>query len=216
MNIKKNLEIFFSKSKKPRIKTKENIFKQFDITEKLLTFLFSYILFLFSKFLKLVLKKIIFFLKTDKNNIFLYCPIRGRVGTKIYDELGNFTEEYHRINLINFFLKKGFPSDSINLNYRIRIGHKGRNFFIPDIVITRNNGTFFLVGEIKKYSTDIRSAIDHQLNPAMRILNSDYGVYYDGTNNSTFFLKNGEELKNFDFSNLPDWIIQEWKKDRKM
>jgi hypothetical protein len=215
MNIKKNLEMFFSKSRKSRIKTKEKASKQFDITERFLAFLFSYILFLFSRFLKLVLKRIIFFLRTDEKNNFLYCPIRGRIGTKIYDELGDFTEEYHRINLVNFFLKKGFPNNSINLNYRIRIGHKGKNFFIPDIVITRNDGTFFLVGEIKKYSKDIRSAINHQLNPAMKILNSDYGIYYDGTKNSTFFSKNGEVLKNFDFSNLPDWIIQEWKKDGK-
>lgn len=212
MNIRKNLETAFNGDKKPRTRNRNRNPRKVDSAQIVINVLYTIIHYLLIRVLKAFLKKLIFFLKTDRDNTFLHCPIRGRIGTKIYDDSGDFTEEYHRINLVKSFLKKGFPKDAFNLNYRIRIGHKGRNFFIPDLVITRSNGSFFLVAEIKKFSTGIQSAIDHQLNPAMKILSSDYGIYYDGTKNSSLFLRNGDLSKNFDFANLPDWIFEEWKR----
>src|SRR5690349_14278180 len=76
---------------------------------------------------KKIIKKIFFYIRTNGKNEFLVCQIRGETKTKIYDETGNFTEEYHRINLIKAFLKIGFPKESINLNRKIHIGHKGKN-----------------------------------------------------------------------------------------
>ncbi|WNE41810.1 MAG: hypothetical protein AD073_000145 [Mycoplasmataceae bacterium] len=161
---------------------------------------------------KKIIKKIFFYIRASGKNEFLICPIRGETKTKIYDESGNFTEEYHRINLINAFLKIGFPKESINLNRKIHIGHKGKNHIIPDLVISRKNKKCFVVVEVKKNSNSINSALSHQLNPAIKLLDSEYGMYYDGTENSMFFSNKGEKFDGFNFLKIPDWLIKEWKK----
>lgn len=212
MNIRKKLGNLFGSHQRSRGKVRSRSSKQPDSAELIINFLFRITYYIFFKLFKTAVKKFTFYLKTDRANIFLHCPIRGQIGTRIYDDYGNFTEEYHRINLVKAFLKKGFPRESLKLNHRIHIGHKGRNFFIPDLVVTSSRGHFFLVSEIKKFSSGIQSAIDHQLNPAMKILGAEYGIYYDGTKNSTFFLKSGEPLKKFNFVNLPDWIMEDWSR----
>jgi len=153
---------------------------------------------------KKIIKKIFFYIRTNEKNKFLICPIRGETKTKIYDESGNFTEEYHRINLINAFLKIGFPKESINLNRKIHIGHKGKNHIIPDLVISRKNKKCFVVVEVKKNSNSIESALSHQLNPAIKLLDSKYGIYYDGTENSMFFSNKGKKFDDFNFLEIPD------------
>lgn len=159
--------------------------------------------------MKRCFKELVFFVRTDEKNRFLICPIRGKIGTKIYDETGNYTEEYYRINLVNSFLKIGIPKKNLHLNKKIRIGHKGRNFFIPDLVITKKNERCFLVAEVKKDSKNMKEALVFQLNPAVKILNAKYGIYYDGTKNSFVFKNNGEIIKDFEFLRMPNWIFQE-------
>lgn len=157
-------------------------------------------------FLFFVLDKIIQSIinRRSGENYFLTCPIRGKIGTKKRDERGFFTEEYYRIMLTESIIKAGFPLKSIDLNYRIRVGHGGKNLIIPDIVLKRRNGKAFAVFEVKKNSNHIKSAIIHQLEPSMRILESDYGAYFDGTKKSIVIRRNGEILRNFNFLNIPN------------
>jgi hypothetical protein len=196
-----NFQIFPIIGKKSR---KAKNLDEKELSEKIILFLLLILLGIFYSIIEKIFKKIIFFLKTDGKNEFLICPIRGKIGTKIYDEAGNFTEEYHRINLIKSFLKKGFEKKYLNLNHKIQIGHKGRNSIIPDLVITKKNGDFFIIVEVKKNSNEIEKALNYQLNPAIRILNSEYGIYYDGTEKSIFFKNNKEPAKDFNFLDLPD------------
>ena len=170
--------------------------------------IFPYLIILIIKIIYLIskknIKKILFYFKTSGENEFLTCSIRGKIGTKTYDESGNFTEEYHRINLIKSFIKIGFPKESMDLNKKIHIGHKGKNYLIPDLVISKKNKKCFIVVEVKKNSNSIDSALSHQLNPAMKLLDSEYGVYYDGTENSVFFSNKAKKFDNFNFSEIPN------------
>ncbi|WNE41466.1 MAG: hypothetical protein AM1032_000206 [Mycoplasmataceae bacterium] len=208
---KKNFLKMNTKLFKP-IKSKNWKIKDIKLSEKFKQLLILILLGIFYQIIENIFKKIIFILKTDRKNEFLTCPIRGKIGTKIYDEIGEFTEEYHRIKLIKSLLKKGFKKEYFNLNHKIHIGHKGKNFFIPDLVIKRKNGNCFLVVEVKKNSKNIKEAIEYQLNPARKILSSEYGIYYDGTEKSICFRENKEIMKNFDFLELPDWFFKEWNK----
>ena len=197
LSLKRNIEnIFNGRNKKS---SSENPF--FEKISSLLFILIIEIIYLISKE---VIKKIIFYIRTNGENEFLICPIRGKIGTKIYDESGNFTEEYHRINLVKSFLKRGFPKENIDLNKKIHIGHKGKNYIIPDLVISRKNKKCFLVVEVKKNSNSIDSALSHQLNPAIKLLDSEYGMYYDGTKNSIFFSSKGRRFDDFTFLEIPE------------
>lgn len=174
------------------------------LVDNFFIFLFFVFLELLYKFFNLISKKIIFYLKTSGNNHYLVCPIRGTIKTKVYDEIGNFTEEYFRIKIISAFLKKKFPRELIYLNYKIHIGHKGKNFFVPDLVLKKKDGTFFIIVEVKKNSDYKNDALNYQLNPAIKILCANYGLYYDGTSNSVFFSSNGEKYEDFDFMDIPN------------
>lgn len=129
----------------------------------------------------------------QKSKKLLTCPLRGKLPTKKYDSKGNYTEEYQRIRLIKYLLAKGYVKERFILEYVIKIGHKGINSLRVDLAIKQVNG-FLIVAEIKKnYTKKIKlSAIKHQLIPAMRILNSRYGIYYDGTTNSRLLVKNND------------------------
>ena len=113
----------------------------------------------------------------------------------------NFTEEYYRIKIIKIFIRRGFPKDSLELNKKIRIGHKGKNSFIPDLVIKKKDGTCFVVIEVKKNSKNIEEAFSFQLSPAVKILDAKYGIYYDGSEKS-FVFENGKEKIKKNFNSL--------------
>jgi hypothetical protein len=137
-----------------------------------------------------------FFFRTVKNEKknnkgFLFCPIRGFLRTGKYDVSGNYTEEYQRIKLIKYLLKKGYDKNQFIIEHSIRIGHKGHNILRVDLAI-KKNGKFFLVAEVKKKYTveSMKSAISHQLMPALRIVDAKYGIYFDGTNKSRLLIKN--------------------------
>lgn len=127
------------------------------------------------------------------NNDFLFCPIRGFLRSRKFDVGGNYTEEYQRIRLIKYLLKKGYTKDQFLIEYAIRIGHKGHNILRVDLAIKKED-KFFLVAEVKKgYKIEnMKSAIHHQLIPALRIVNAKYGIYFDGTKNSRLLIKNSD------------------------
>jgi len=124
---------------------------------------------------------------------FLICPIRGILRARKYDTKGNYTEEYQRIRLIKYLLQKGYPKSQFIIEYAIPIGHKGHNILRVDLVIKGQNN-FICVAEVKKGYTEenMRSAIKHQLIPAMRIVNAKYGVYFDGTRKSRLLTRNND------------------------
>lgn len=133
--------------------------------------------------------------KTDES---LMCSIRGELKTKKYDTKGNYTEEYLRVKLIDFFLKNGFSYEQIFVEYAIFFGHKGKNCMRADIVIKeKNSSTVLMVVEVKKEynEKDKNSAINHQLLPSMKLLDCNTGLYFDGTNNSCCLLKREKKGK---------------------
>ena len=159
-----------------------------------------------------IVQKIIFQIRTDGKNETLNCPVRGSLATRVYDSVGNFTEEYHRIKIIKQLLKSGFSQHHMNLHHRIQIGHKGKNSFIPDLVIrNKSEKGYFLVLEVKKDPSKMKEAILYQLNPAIRILSSQYGIYYDGSKGSSCFKNDGSKVQNFNFLDIPTWFYNEWK-----
>ncbi|CAG8455967.1 26240_t:CDS:2 [Gigaspora margarita] len=131
--------------------------------------------------------------KKRRDKGFLICPIRGVLRARKYDVRGNYTEEYQRIRLIKYLLQKGYPKSQFIIEYAIPIGHKGQNTLRVDLVIKGQN-RFICVAEVKKNYTqeNMRSAIKHQLIPAMRIVNAKYGVYFDGTKKSRLLSRNND------------------------
>ena len=118
----------------------------------------------------------------------IFCPLRQKYFPK-YDVRGKFTEEYQRVRLIIYFLKKGYPKSWFKWEYPIEqsFGHKGQSKIkiLVDLVIKRGD-KFLVVAEIKKdyHPVTKQSAIQHQLKPAMQFTNSQYGIYWDGTRES--------------------------------
>lgn len=133
----------------------------------------------------------------------LTCPIRGDLKTKKYDIKEGYTEEYKRIVLINFFLKKGFQRSQILVDYSVPLGHKGRRYLRVDLVIRRKKeNKFLLVVEVKKKyeKATKQSAIHHQLIPAMLLLRCNNGLYYDGSKHSCYIsLKDNGEIRERSF-----------------
>ena len=68
-------------------------------------------------------------IKRRANQGILTCPIRGILRVKKYDADGNYSEEYQRIRLITYFLKKGYPRSAFRLEYPLEksFGHQGRS-----------------------------------------------------------------------------------------
>ena len=132
--------------------------------------------------------------KNDKN--LLTCPIRGTLKTKKYDIEGNYTEEYQRIRLIKYLIrKKGCPKSVFRFEYPLEksFGHQGHNKvrILVDLVLEKE-GQIWIVAEIKKsyHPEKKRSAIEHQLKPAMEWTRSKYGIYFDGTKKSCLLSRN--------------------------
>ena len=63
-----------------------------------------------------------------------------------YGSQGEFTEEFQRIRLINYFLKKGYSRSVLRLEYPIEkfFGHKGQSkvkILVDLVVYKEGNGT---------------------------------------------------------------------------
>lgn len=143
-------------------------------------------LIIFFSFLLITLLRFFYYkIKKDKKNIYLYCPVRGLLKSKKYDSKYDYSEEYYRICLIKYLLKKGYVKKQFFIEFVIRIGHKGRNSLRVDLVIKKVNKVLIVAEIKKKYSKAHKySAIKHQLIPAMKILNSPCGIYFDGSDQS--------------------------------
>ena len=70
-----------------------------------------------------------------------------------YDRKGEFTEEFQRIRLISYFLKKGYSRSTLRLEYPIEkcFGHKGQSKIkiLVDLVVYKE-GKLLVVAEVKK------------------------------------------------------------------
>ena len=137
----------------------------------------------------------------------LNCPVRGKLNVNEKDHLQEFTEEYRRIECVQFLLEKKYPKENIDFEREIiKYGHSGRNCLRADIVVyklPKSNITthqkkldnIILVAEIKKKSKDKKKAILFQLKPVFQQLeNCLYGIYWDDKNR--IFLKKGSESEN--------------------
>lgn len=138
------------------------------------------------------------FLRGKRQNKLL-CPIRGNINSKELDTKENYSEEYQRISLIKFFLKEGFEKTQIFVDYSIPLGHKGKRSLIVDLIVRKKNShETVLVAEVKKnYSESTKkSAIQHQLIPAMLLLRCNIGIYFDGSSKSCLVITqdNGEMI----------------------
>lgn len=117
----------------------------------------------------------------------LVCPIRGILNVEKYSKNGlSFTEEYQRIELVKFLLNKGYEKKDFIFEHNINFGSGGKNSLRIDLVL-KINSKFLICCEVKKDNNKKQSAIKHQLEPAMKLLNSTYGVYFDGEDNELIY-----------------------------
>ena len=130
----------------------------------------------------------------------LVCPVRGGLTAKALAKDGlTPTEEKRRIELIQYLLDRGYPSDFIAVETTIirDLGEEGRNSLRADVVIydiKRKRAKkldqdarlhhMLLVAEVKRDAKKKERAIATQLEPAVRQLPNiaALGVYWDDTN----------------------------------
>jgi hypothetical protein len=156
-------------------------------------FIFLFLLFIFLFLFRAIRKGL-----KNRKKTFLKCPIRGVLKKSKYDSKGKYSEEYQRIRLINYVIKnKNIKREQIIIEHRIPIGHGGRNSLVVDLAAIKiKTKEFIFVAEVKKDYNEkrMRSAIEHQLIPAMMLLNSKHGIYFDGTENSLMLTKNKNDI----------------------
>ncbi|MER9407371.1 type I restriction enzyme HsdR N-terminal domain-containing protein [Mesorhizobium caraganae] len=130
----------------------------------------------------------------------LHCPVRGPLNASALAKDGlTATEEARRIDFIRFLLDRGYPEEHIAVETVVLkdIGESGRNKLRCDVIayntpahrlnklnIKDRLSKAVLVAEIKRDSKRIASAIEHQLEPALRMIPSMQviGAYWDELN----------------------------------
>ena len=148
-------------------------------------------------FLFLILLLLFWLTKEEKvDERFIFCPLRQRYFPKC-DSQGRFSEEYQRIRLISYFLKKGYSRSALHLEYPLEksFGHKGQSKvkILVDLLLIKNDRCWIVVEVKKSYRPEWKkSAIEHQLKPAMEWTRSKYGIYWDGTGESCCLIKQGD------------------------
>ncbi|KLL02212.1 MAG: hypothetical protein MRERC_3c041 [Mycoplasmataceae bacterium RC_NB112A] len=91
-------------------------------------------------------------------------------------------------------MKKGYSRSAFRLELPLEksFGHKGQSKvkILVDLALVRE-GKCYIVAEIKKdYSLERKlSAIEHQLKPAMAWTRAKYGIYWDGTAESCWLIR---------------------------
>ena len=124
------------------------------------------------------------------NNQILTCPIRGRLKSKTFAKDGlTFTEEYQRIQCVNFLLSKNYPKQCFKFEDIVwKLGNNARNNLRADIVIVDENddNKIILLAEIKHENKEKNNAINNQLIPALIKTNARFGIYFDGVENVLF------------------------------
>lgn len=66
----------------------------------------------------------------------LNCPVRGKLNINKTDSFEEFTEEYRRIECVQFLIDKKYPKENIDFEKEIiKYGHSGRNSLRADLVV---------------------------------------------------------------------------------
>ena len=149
------------------------------------------------------------------------CPIRGTIQSRE-------REEKYLIECLRFLIdKKRVPKEHIAIKRELqKIGAGGKNRLIPDILVfdkpyssienspsqdIRNSVVY--VCEIKVDGKAKKSALDHQLFPAMRLCpNLQWGIYWDKSSNLCYSPQTDE----FSIAHLPTYgmgAVQNFKRD---
>lgn len=156
----------------------------------------------------------------------LICPIRGQLGAEYFAKDGmTVSEEARRIECIKYLLGRSYPAlhfecETIVIKW---IGNEGRNSLRADIVVydipkvqaddlspTERNTHILLVAEIKRESKSKKSALNFQLEPALRQVDrpSVFGVYWDDINRHLYVKKtidNQVSITKDELGNIPDF-----------
>lgn len=156
----------------------------------------------------------------------LICPIRGPLGAEYFAKDGlTVSEEARRIECLEFILKRGYPKSHIKCETVIikHIGNQGKNSLRADITVFEDPVShvnkldheemlrrIVLVGEIKRESKSKSSAVNHQLEPALRQIDKSniYGVYWDDINRLLIIkqtINNQVRFSKDDLGNLPEF-----------
>ncbi|ATZ17822.1 restriction endonuclease subunit M [Mesoplasma melaleucae] len=129
-------------------------------------------------------------------NIKLICPIRGplNINEKSKDGL-SFTEERQRIELVRFLLTKGYTKELFEFEYNIKFG-SSKKYLRADLIIWENESkqNINIVCEVKRDSKHKIDAYDYQLEPAIKLTNSKYGIYFDNADNYLIYSNNKYSL----------------------
>ncbi|WP_295639640.1 hypothetical protein [Novosphingobium sp.] len=130
----------------------------------------------------------------------LTCPVRGPLTAFALAADGlNASEEARRIDLIHLLIDRHYPPANIAVETIVlkNIGANGRNSVRADVVVYSQNAHdlkslsmsdrlkhAIAVAEVKRDSKSKKSAIDHQLEPALRLLPATdaLGIYWDDIN----------------------------------
>lgn len=147
------------------------------------------------------------------NNIQLHCPVRGylKQSKKTKNGLSN-TEEYYRINAINYLISKNYPKEHILIEPIIKkFGNSGRNSFrcdfavldIPASLIDRNNidevlEHALILGEVKRDNSNVDYVEKTQVEPMLDFSKniSTLGIYWDNIEQRVFWqeVNNGRKM----------------------
>ena len=119
--------------------------------------------------------------KINIENTNLKCPIRGYLKIKEKNKKEEYLEEYYRIELLNILLKKEYPKKDIILEYKKHVGNNPKNKEIRIDILVKKDNKNYIVCEIKRDNKN--NAIENQLKPAIKLLDAEIGIYYDGNEN---------------------------------
>lgn len=140
------------------------------------------------------------------NNQILTCPIRGGLKSKTFAKDGlTFTEEYQRIQCVNFLLSKNYPKQCFKFEDIIwKLGNNAKNNLRADIAIVdkNDNNKIILLAEIKHENKEKNNAINNQLIPALIKTNARFGIYFDGVENVLFCDFDNYKIE-YNLNNLP-------------
>lgn len=145
--------------------------------------------------------------------LYIYnCPIRGEFPS-------HSAEEEHVIACLNWLIEtRNVPKENILIDVTLaKLGSKGRNSIRPDIIVFNccheeaknksgeiNKEKVVLLAEIKVDIKDKKSAIQHQLLPAIEMCkNAVGGIYWDGFTKN-YVARNGKE---YSILSLPNDFI---------
>ncbi|MDO4665439.1 MAG: type I restriction enzyme HsdR N-terminal domain-containing protein [Actinomycetaceae bacterium] len=161
------------------------------------------------------------------NNILLTCPIRGELtATALASDGLTPTEEAMRIDLLEFLIdKRGYPKSRIDVETVVlkNIGNAGRNSLRADVIVYDVDKSSaramtpedrlshaLLIAEVKRDGKHKKSAISHQLVPALILAPSmqTLGIYWDDEDRILYrkvLAGNKIDVEESTVAKLPKW-----------